>query len=367
MTTIAYDKPVEDLVAQLSATGHVTHDAYKKTSVTIHHNAGIMTHEDILRAWVVRPSSAHFDVDGAGSVAQYVKVDEYAWAVGNTEGNQFSISIEMCNSTLSPDWQVSATTWQAAARLAGWLFAFEIGARPDSNNFFQHDHWSATGCPGPYIASIWGQVMAAAQAAYDSFVGHSSPTPAPTPTPVSPPSSVLSLGSKGAAVSAMQAELNAKGFGPVVVDGDFGPATQATLKVAQAALHLAVVDGIYGPNTQAALAAYSKPLTTNPALVTNLQNDVHVLPDGKWGNGTDVALTWVMSVAQSQSLPGDIKALQTWVGATPDGFWGQLSKLALVATVRKIQGSLGVAQDGSVGPITLAAFNKARVANLNKF
>jgi hypothetical protein len=88
VTTIAYDLPVKDLIAGLDATGHVTHTAYRKTSVTFHHNGGRLSHEGVLEVWKTREASAHFDVDGNGAVAQYVRVNEYAWATGNTEGNK---------------------------------------------------------------------------------------------------------------------------------------------------------------------------------------------------------------------------------------------------------------------------------------
>lgn len=374
MTTIAYDKPVEDLIAQLSATGHVTHTAYKKTSITIHHNAGILSHEDILRVWTTRPSSAHFDVDGAGSVAQYVKVDEYAWAVGNTAGNQSSISIEMSNSTLAPDWQVAEVTWQEAARLAGWLFAHEIGARPDASNFFEHKHWSATGCPGPYVDSVWPQMVAAAQAAYDSFMGVVSPASTTQAVILPATPQALKLGDKGPDVSTMQAQLNAKGFGPVSVDGDFGPATQSAVKRAQIVIHV-TSDGIYGPATKAALSGYNvnvpAPVTTpavssRATLVVQLQSDVHISADGKWGNGTDLAMQAVASAAQG-SIPSNVRPLQGYVGAAADGAWGPNSKAALVATVKKIQSHLGVVADGDWGKNTQAAYITARNANLNKF
>jgi N-acetylmuramoyl-L-alanine amidase/CW_7 repeat len=182
--TIAYDKSVKNLIDQLSATGHVTHTAFKKTSVTLHHNGGRLSHEGVLNVWKTRAASAHFDVDGNGAVAQFVKVNEYAWAVGDKAGNQSSISVEMANATLSPEWTVSENTWKSAARLAGWLFARVIGVRPSKNNFFYHHHWSATDCAGPYMDKITADVLKAAQAAYDSFVKlptvppiHSAPPP----------------------------------------------------------------------------------------------------------------------------------------------------------------------------------------------
>lgn len=177
MGAIAYDKKITNLIAELSKTKHVTHSSHKKTSVTFHHNAGKLTHGGILSVWRTRPASAHFDVDAKGDVAQYVKVDEYAWAVGNLEGNQSSISIEMANSTLAPKWEVSEITWKSAARLAGWLFANVIKAKPTKSNVFYHHHWSSTACAGPYMDKIYDEVLEAVVEAYQEFHGDMKPTP----------------------------------------------------------------------------------------------------------------------------------------------------------------------------------------------
>jgi hypothetical protein len=170
MTTIAYDLPVKNLIAGLDATGHVTHTQHRKTHVTLHHNGGRLSHEGVLQVWQTRPASAQFDVDINGDLAQYVRVAEYAWACGNTLGNQCSISIEMCNLTGGPDWLVADTTWRSAARLAGWLFARVIGYRPTREFLVQHEVWSATSCAGPYIDQVYEQILALAQTWYDRFV-----------------------------------------------------------------------------------------------------------------------------------------------------------------------------------------------------
>lgn len=173
MTTIAYDKPVKDLISELSATGHVTHTSFKKKSVTLHHNGGRLSHEGVLNVWKTRPASAQFDVDRVGALAQYVKVNEYAWAAGNTTGNIESIHIEMANYTLAPTWQVADVTWHAAARLAGWLFAHVIDGRPmpSRSNFFYHHHWKSTLCAGPFMDSIYNKVLEEAQSWYKLFMG----------------------------------------------------------------------------------------------------------------------------------------------------------------------------------------------------
>jgi len=170
MTTIAYDRPLRNFISQLDATRHVTHTQHRKTCVTLHHNGGRLSHEGVLSVWQVRPASAHFNIDALGTAAQYVRVNEYAWATGSTPGNQQSISIEMCNQTLDPDWVVSEVTWSAAARLAGWLFARVIGTRPSSNTLLRHKAWSATACAGPHIDREYNRILAVAQQTYDRII-----------------------------------------------------------------------------------------------------------------------------------------------------------------------------------------------------
>lgn len=170
MSIIAYDLPVLDLIDELSATGHVTHTQHRKSKVTLHHNGGRLTHGGVLSVWQVRPASAHFNIDGPGTCAQYVRVNEYAWATGSTPGNEQSISIEMCNETVGPEWRVGEATWRNAARLAGWLFARVIGERPNTSNLVPHGYWSSTACPGPFINGNWNAVLSLAQSWYDRFV-----------------------------------------------------------------------------------------------------------------------------------------------------------------------------------------------------
>lgn len=68
-------------------------------------------------------------------------------------------------------------------------------------------------------------------------------------------------------IKSYQAALNAKGFGPLVVDGIRGPKTIAAVKAFQAASNL-TVDGIVGPKTMAALSAPIK--TDNTPLPATL-------------------------------------------------------------------------------------------------
>lgn len=280
MTTVAYDRPVKDLIDELSATGHVTHASFQKTSVTLHHNAGRLSHEGVLNVWKTRPASAHFDVDAAGAVAQYVDVHEYAWAVGDRDGNEHSISIEMCNSTLSPKWEVSETTWKSAARLAGWLFFNVVKARPSSTNFHQHKYWSSTDCAGPYIGSVWSQVLTETQKWYDYF--RNLDPRKPTPTWVSPTEwtrddvkhfqSFLETTADGK--WGPNTDVRAMAFRAVAYDKV--PASESQIRLVQYIVDV-TPDGIYGPITRAAVKNN----------VMKAQSIFHVTIDGIWGPNTD--------------------------------------------------------------------------------
>lgn len=259
MATIAYDKSVADFIAALSATGHVTHTKYKKTSVTFHHNGGNLTHAGVLSVWKVRPASAHFDVDAYGRVAQYVDVQEYAWAVGNRGGNESTISIELADSTLAPKWEVSEVTWKEGARLAGWLFAHEIKEKPTKNNVYYHHDWSATACPGPYMDSIRTKLLAEVQKWYAHFTEsdeHSPSSPRPsTPTPTKSYTEVARD----------------------VIAGKYGNGDIRVEKLKKAG---------YNPKTVQSEVNRLLSSTTKPKR-KSINEIAHEVINGKWGNGTD--------------------------------------------------------------------------------
>lgn len=253
-TAIAYDKPVKNLIAELNKTGHVTHTAYRKTSVTFHHNAGRFSHEGVLAIWKNRPASAHFDVDLAGAVAQYVKVNEYAWSTGTIEGNVGSISIEMANSVVGGDWAVSPTTWKSAARLAGWLFAKVIGTAPTSANVHYHSHWASTICAGPYMQKHYAELLAEVQKQYRSFMS------AGNPVVVVPRKSLTQLAAE-------------------VWAGKWGSGADRAKRLTKAGYNAAAVQALVDRGV-----GRSGP--SAPARKTVQQIAAEVIA-GKWGNGAD--------------------------------------------------------------------------------
>ena len=176
MSTIPYDRPIEDMIAGLDETKHVSHQTATKTSVTLHHNDGVrVSHQGVLDTWKTREASAHFDVDYNGAIAQYVIVNQVAWGVGNWAGNVSTISIEMADA--DSNFTISEATIASATRLAAWLFVHVIKARPAPSNFFPHQHWSATDCPGPWVMRNWSSILASVQKLYDEMTGQQAHVP----------------------------------------------------------------------------------------------------------------------------------------------------------------------------------------------
>lgn len=263
MSVINYDRPVKDLISGLNATGHVTHIAYRKTSVTFHHNGGRLSHQGVLNVWKTRPASAHFNVDAAGTVAQFVKVNEFAWSTGNRAGNQSSISIEMCNETVGGQWKVSPTTWKSAARLAGWLFAKVIGTRPDRSNVHFHHHWLSTQCAGPYMDSVYGQLLSEVRKAYDYFRGATTP-PRPHQT--------------GAAPKKSQTQIAAE-----VWAGKWGSGQDRINRLNAAGYDGNAIQALVNRGVGRASASAANKVPTRKT-TTEIAKEVIA---GKWGNGED--------------------------------------------------------------------------------
>lgn len=97
---------------------------------------------------------------------------------------------------------------------------------------------------------------------------------------------MLRIGSRGARVRELQALLNTAGH-PVVVDGDFGPATRKALIQFQRARDI-IADGVYGPETVQSLTAHGAGFPDN--MGEQKVHEIDAVQQGAGGVGVAVAV-----------------------------------------------------------------------------
>lgn len=172
------------------------------------------------------------------------------------------------------------------------------------------------------------------------YAGGANPVPQPptVPTPV-PTEAVWRVGSTGDKVREIQQLVG------VSVDGIFGPATEAAVKVWQSNLRISA-DGIWGPATEQATHDLFVFLSNLPAVE-------QTAPDNAFLAALDAATKEVLRVG---STGGSVKIAQVGLSAkgqsvVADGIFGPRTE----AAVRSFQSAAGLSADGIIGPKTWAA------------
>lgn len=153
---------------------------HKIDKVVVHHNAGVLTVDQIWQVWQTRQASAHYQVESGGRIGQLVYDDNTAWHAANSLANRTSIGIEISNSGgAAQDWPVAQKAIEEAGKLIGAVcFAKKLGRPRHGVNVFDHRRWTNTSCPYHLAAGgkYHNQLMSHAVAHYDWMAN-----PAPTP------------------------------------------------------------------------------------------------------------------------------------------------------------------------------------------
>lgn len=121
---------------------------HKITQVVIHHNAGILSIDQIWQVWQTREASAHYQVESGGRIGQLVWDRDTAWHAANATINRQSIGIEISNNSGSPHWGISDTAIEEAAHLtAAVLVYYMLGSPAPGRNIRWHREFASTSCP----------------------------------------------------------------------------------------------------------------------------------------------------------------------------------------------------------------------------
>lgn len=156
-------------------------------------------------------------------------------------------------------------------------------------------------------------------------------------------------GSRGASVEALQTSLNAAGFGPLKVDGIFGPRTQKSVRRFQGANRL-VPDGVVGKKTWARLGGASGGSTQAPTKAPGDAPDLRGVRAelGAGGGGAQAAQLRALTLA---NVAGADSATRQLAGSLADAVGEAWSTWQLTATMVGIVVNAVTATGGQiVGP-----------------
>lgn len=157
---------------------------YKIDTIIIHCMAGTYDAKRCgqLFANKAREASSHYGVSSNGEIYQYVKESARAWTTGGEKtvngwtGAMYdhrSITIEVSNTTLAPDYQVSAAAIQSVINLCTdicrrngikaliWQNNPNLIGDASKQNMALHRWFAKKSCPGPFLIGCMGNIALA--------------------------------------------------------------------------------------------------------------------------------------------------------------------------------------------------------------
>lgn len=140
--------------------GNYTKGRSQKLRGIVIHHAVATTAQSVINTFkkVGRNGSAHYCVQD-NIVALMVDESDTAWHCSNWNGNCRTIGIEVCNSTLAPDYKISDESWKTLVKLVADIAKrngfgkLEYLPDGDGTGITGHKDWkgASTACPGPYL------------------------------------------------------------------------------------------------------------------------------------------------------------------------------------------------------------------------
>ena len=117
--------------------------------VVIHHNAGVLSIDQIWQVWQDRQASAHYQITTTGEIGQLVWDRDTAWHAANQYVNQTSIGLEFSNSAgAGSDWPITDKTIEEGAHLTAAICKYYKLGRPQAGkNVRFHREFTTTSCP----------------------------------------------------------------------------------------------------------------------------------------------------------------------------------------------------------------------------
>lgn len=132
----------------------------KILKITPHHMAGNLSLVQFgnLVAQPSRQMSSNYAIDSKGNIGLFCEEKNRSWCSSSPSNDHQAITIEVANDGGAPDWHVSDAALESLIKLCVDVcqrngiekLVFTGNA---SGNLTQHNYFSSTACPGPYLKS----------------------------------------------------------------------------------------------------------------------------------------------------------------------------------------------------------------------
>lgn len=160
----------------------------KVVRITPHHMAGNMGAKECAKYHLnttERIASANYYINGKDIVCG-VSEDRRAWTSGSPTNDYKAITIEVANSTGSPDWKISTASYNSLVALCADICErYNITPHYDGTKkgtITMHKMFASTSCPGPYLSKL----ITSGQFEKDIIAKMKGEEPKPEPEPAKP-------------------------------------------------------------------------------------------------------------------------------------------------------------------------------------
>lgn len=138
-----------DVVRLMNKHYTIGRSGHRIEMVVIHHNAGILSIDQIWNVWQTRQASAHYQVESGGRIGQLVFDRDTAWHAANSNINARSIGIEVSNSGgATADWPITNIAIEETAHLTAAICRlYKLGRPKSGTNVRFHREFTSTSCP----------------------------------------------------------------------------------------------------------------------------------------------------------------------------------------------------------------------------
>lgn len=155
------NSPLVDYVKISPRRNSPRQDNIKK--ITIHHMAGNLTVEQCGQLFQTRQASSNYGIGTDGRVGMYVEEKDRSWCSSSPSNDHQAITIEVANDGGEPDWHVSDKALAKCIDLCVDICQRNGIKRLNftgdaSGNLTQHNYFTATACPGPYLKSKFNYI-----------------------------------------------------------------------------------------------------------------------------------------------------------------------------------------------------------------